>query len=437
MSFAIELAALYGQLERRTYVLRRRLGYLTEEEREAGGLPDGSFRLLPEERFVYADMEFSIYALRDVPQAVDPMDELRDYKSLSTTVLVSAAGSEFSSAGCTLRLKNADANQWYDVSYESDYYYLYFYHALEWYPAAHVRYGAHGLIWKTLAPGETQELNISFSHYFGELPPGDYRLVIACKALPYEEELEQPEGFITVQFRILEDGSGVLEEVEEAKRLVYLYINGALANREGRIVRVKPEDPWHSRWRLETEEDRLRLTVWQDRDLERAKALLGDYGCVDILRGEDPVLKPSPVTEENLGSRGTLSVVPYPVQAYGPTQPPVAWLYSFTFADEGTGLQTIQVDFHFHVEVLEGGRWMTMTTTLEYPPPTFQMFEFVHEIQGWPGGTVSLGVSGTRLLLLSNVYGEFYPEKQYRVVLQMWEDPLNKEYYTCPLPLWE
>ena len=171
VSFGVELAARYGQLERGTYVLRRRVVFLTEEERAAGGLPDGSFRLLPEERFVYADAEFSLYNLRDVPQAADPIDELRDYGSLSTTVLVSSVGSSFSSTGCTLRLKNADANQWYDVSYESDYYYLYFNHKLEWYPAAHSRYGAHGLIWKTLAPGETGEVDIDFTFNYGELPP--------------------------------------------------------------------------------------------------------------------------------------------------------------------------------------------------------------------------------------------------------------------------
>ena len=437
VSFAVELAARYGELERGSYVLRRRLVYLTEEEREAGGLPGGSFRLLPEERIVYADAEFYLYKLRDVPQGVDPMDELRDCDDLNSTVLVSTAGSRYSSIGCTLKLKNAVVNQWYDVSYESDYYYLYFSHKLEWYPAAHVRYGAHGLSWITLAPGETRELNIDFTAYFGELAPGSYRLVIACQALTYDEELEDPQGFITVFFRILEDGSGVPEEAGEVKRLRGTYVNGGLWDREGRMVRVKPEDPWHRRWSLEEQEDRLLLTVWQDRDLELAAALLGDYGFVDILRGEDPALRPSPVTEENLGSRGALSVAPHTVQAFGPTQPPVAWQYSFTFAREGSGLQTMQVDLHFHVEVLEGGRWLTMTTTLEYPPPTFQMFEFVHEIQGQPGETVTLLASGFQLLLLSNVYGEFCPEKEYRVVLQMWEDPLNKEYYTCPLPLWD
>ncbi len=439
VSFAVELAARYGELERGTYVLRRRLICLTEEEREAGGLPDGSFRLLPEERFVYADAEFTLYNLRDVPQGVDPMDELRDYDSISTTVLVSAVGSEFSSAGCTLRLKNVDANQWYDVSYESDYYCLYFNHKLEWYPAAHVRYGAHGLIWKTLAPGETQELNISFSHYFGELPPGSYRLVIACRALPYDKELEQPEGFITVNFRILEDGSGVLEEAEEAQQLVYLYINGGLRDREGRLVRVRIMDLYTRRWNVETEEDRLRLTVWQDRNLEQARALLGDYGCVDIRRGEDPELKPSPVTEENLGSRGTLSVAPipisYPLAVQEPDQPPVAWAYSFTFAHEGTGAQTLNVDSHFHIEVLERGRWLTMTTTMDQA--TIELSARVYQVQGQPGETVSFGTNYGRLMDLSYVYGEFDPAKQYRVVLQMWEDPHNKEYYTCPLPLWD
>ncbi|MBR5701416.1 MAG: hypothetical protein IKX47_03030, partial [Oscillospiraceae bacterium] len=335
--------------------------------------------------------------------------------------------SSFSSAGCTLRLKNADANEWYDVFYESDYYYLYFNHKLEWFPAAHTRYGAHGLIWKTLAPGETQELNISFSHYFGELPSGSYRLVIACQALPYDEEVEKTDSFITVPFRILEDGSGVLEEAEEAKQLVFLYINGGLGNRDGRIVRVKA---WAWRWDLKTEEDRLRLTVWRDRDLEQAEALLGDYGCVDILRGEDPALKPSPVTEENLGSRGTLSITPYPNIYSLPV-----WIYSFTFSGEGSGTQTLNVDLCFHIEVLEGGRWLSMSTTMDQS--TFEMSDGVYQIQGQPGETVSFGTNYSRLLNLSLVYGEFDPAKEYRVVLQIWEDPQNKEYYTCSLPLWD
>ena len=426
VSFEVELAARYGELKKGRYVLRRRLIRLTEEELKNVTLMVPDRRLLPEDRVQYVDTEFTLYTLRDVPQAVDPMDELRDCSNPSSGVLVSTAGSTFSSAGCTLRLKNADANQWYDVFYESDYYYLYFNHKLEWFPAAHTRYGAHGLIWKTLAPGETQELNINFSHYFGELPPGSYRLVIACQALPYDEEPEKTDSFITVPFRILEDGSGVLEEAEEAKQLVFLYINGGLGNRDGWIVRVKAV-AW--RWDLKTEEDRLRLTVWRNRDLEQAEALLGDYGCVDILRGEDPALKPSPVTEENLGSRGTLSITPYPNIYSLPV-----WIYSFTFSGEGSGTQTLNVDAYFHIEVLEGGRWLSMSTTMDQS--TFETGERVYQIQGRPGGTVSFGTNYSRLMNLSLVYGEFDPAKEYRVVLQMWEDPQNKEYYTCPLPLW-
>ena len=440
VSFEVELAARYGQLERGQYVLRRRLIRLTEEDpADVGALTVPDRRLLPEERVQYVDTEFFLYTLRDVPQAVDPVDELRDESSLSTTVLVSTAGSSFSSAGCTLRLKNVDANRWYDVSYESDYYCLYFNHLLEWYPAAHSRYMAHGLIWHTLAPGETRELNIDFTVNYGELAPGSYRLVIACRALTWDEELEDPDGFITVSFRILEDGTGVREEAEEARRLFGIYRSGGLWDRDGRKVRVRVEDLYTQRWTLETQEDRLCLTVWQDRNLEQGSALLGDYACVDIRRGEDPALKPSPVTEENLGSRGTLSAAPYlyPLPLQEPDQPPVIWAYSFTFAREGSGTQTLHVDSHFHIEVLEGDRWLAMTTTMEYPPPDFEISERVFEVRGQPGETVSLGTNNSRLLDLSRVYGEFDPNKEYRVVLCMWEDIWNKEYYTCPLPLWD
>ena len=41
------------------------------------------------------------------------------------------------------------------------------------------------------------------------------------------------------------------------------------------------------------------------------------------------------------------------------------------------------------------------------------------------------------MMNLSLVYGEFDPAKEYRVVLQIWEDVQDKEYYTCPLPLWD
>ena len=61
----------------------------------------------------------------------------------------------------------------------------------------------------------------------------------------------------------------------------------------------------------------------------------------------------------------------------------------------------------------------------------------VYQIQGRPGGTVSFGTNYSRLMNLSLVYGEFDPAKEYRVVLQIWEDPQDKEYYTCPLPLWD
>ena len=439
VTFEVELAARYGRLESGQYVLRRRLIRLGEEDPEDMStlmLPDR--RLLPEERLRYVDTEFTLYTLRDVPFAVDPLDSLRDFDSLSTTVLVSTAGSSFSAAGCTLRLKNVDANLWYDVSYESDYYSLYANYQLEWYPAAHTRYGAHGLIWRTLAPGETQELNIDFTLCFGELAPGDYRLVIACRALPYAEEPEKPEGFITVSFRILEDGGGVPAEAEEALHLVGIYLTGGLRDREGGNVRLRVSDLYSRRWDREIREDRLRLTVWQDRDLARAEALLGNYGCVDILRGEDPALQPSPVTEENLGSRGTLSVAPAETwsSVQEPGEPPVLWEYSFTFAREGTGMQTLSVDSVFHVEVLEEGRWFAFTTTREYPPPDFYISERFFEIRGMPGQTVSLGRNVSRLLDLSEVYGEFDPAKEYRVVLRMWEDLRNKEYYTCPLPLW-
>ena len=111
------------------------------------------------------------------------------------------------------------------------------------------------------------------------------------------------------------------------------------------------------------------------------------------------------------------------------------WVYSFTFSGEGNGTQTLNVDSWFHIEVLEGGQWLSMSTTMDQS--TFELFERVYQIQGRPGGTVSFGMNNSRLMNLSLVYGEFDPAKEYRVVLQIWEDPQDKEYYTCPLPLWD
>ena len=329
---------------------------------------------------------------------------------------------------------------------ESDYYYLYFEYKGEWFPVEHRRYSSHGLMAGLLQPGETRELAFPFTPHFGELPPGIYRMVISCTA-PGQAAKDPQGSCIVIQFRILEDGTGTWDEVREAELLIRNYARELAARNPYRVpVELLGEfnrrymqnggftvlrDLYVSHWTVQRRQDRLLVTVWRDRDVERAEKLLSVYGFADVVRGEDPPPKPSKVTAENLGSRGRLEAIPLE-QEFDLPDPVGIWLLRFTWTGEGS----VSYDQGFYdfgglppyaLEVYDasGGGWLelpqvqsTSATWLEWTS-----FEWI------PGETAA-----ECILTLSGFYGEFSPEKEYRVVFRS-NIPGRESCWTCPLPM--
>ena len=451
-TFEIDLAAQYGDLPMGTYVVRRVFIRLTEEERETMSAWPRETDEIPPERIVYGDQLLELtMPLGKVPRGVDPVDEWPNgYHGLDSTVLVSAQGSVFTSREARLQLTLNPADLWYDVEVESDYYYLYFEHKGEWFPVEHRRYSSHGLMAGLLQPGETRELVFPFTPHFGELPPGIYRMVISCTA-PGQAAKDPQGSCIVIQFRILEDGTGTWDEVREAELLIRNYARELAARNPYRVPvellsefnrrymqnRSDPgefrisQDLYVSHWTVQRRQDRLLVTVWRDRDVERAEKLLSVYGFADVVRGEDPPPKPSRVTAENLGSRGRLEAIPLE-QEFDLPDPVGIWLLRFTWTGEGS----VSYDQGFYdfgglppyaLEVYDasGGGWLelpqqqsTSATWLDWTS-----FEWI------PGETAA-----ECILTLSGFYGEFSPEKEYRVVFRS-NIPGRGSCWTCPLPM--
>ena len=435
--YDVDLAAQYGQLPAGTYVLRRRFLLRTEEERNYDAA-DRLWPLWPEDRVVFGDTVFTLnISLWDVPREVDPVDEWYHlYTGEETNLLISTAGSVFDSQKATLRLTNADANQWYMVGYESDYYYLYFNYLGEWFPVAGKRYRSHGGIWGHVKPGESQELGINFTLWYGELPAGTYRLVLNAGTWWADSAQEEPLRIVS-QFVIHGDGSGEWQGLEEAEALVDTYSRELAAK-----YRYEPEGDWFlspgpiwsrdpavMRWALERQRDTLTVTVYRDRDLERAEALLGSYPNVEIIRARD-FTTPSPVRESN--TRTDLVLTARVIEQEDPAlEPAGTWLLSLTWKGEET-LELYPDPFYaIYLEEYdpEGDQWLRL--------PDFGWGRigplWMYTVPLEPGQTVNI-----YNLNLGWYQEDLSRDKQYRFALHMDTQPgseVTLEYVLCPFRL--
>lgn len=439
-AFTVELASRYGYLPAGEYVLRR--AFFRKDPEDPSYLYARQF---PEERVQYGDMSFIVSVpLSNVPRGVDPLDERAGYTGEGSTVLVSTRGSWFSASQARLRLELSEAACRYDVEFESDYFYLYFEHGGEWYPVEHIRYTFHGLLSRTLAPGEAAELQFSFTPLYGDLSPGLYRMVVSCSALPHGDG-ERQEGLIAAEFRIREDGTGIWQGLGEAEKMIRLYardlrerylaVPQEVSPWLNRRDAYGPMDPYVSRWKVERHPGRLLVTVQRDREAERARALLGGFSFVDILRApaEEPG-DPSPVTAENGGSRGLLEAIlleqPDP-ELYREG----FWLLRFTWQGGDTADWDRGVPWYgpasLEVYDEEAALWRRLIS--DEAPGFAWGWAAVSPLE--PGETVL-----ERFLCLGACGEEFSPEKAYRLVLPVYVQPgrdRTAEYYTCPLPITE
>ena len=165
------------------------------------------------------------------------------------------------------------------------------------------------------------------------------------------------------------------------------------------------------------------MTVWRDRDVKRVKALLGKFGCVDVVRGEDYERKPSPVKEEMLGILGVLRA-----EVLEQTDPELCregtWLLSLEVTEE------VQVDGDFVQNVWpevwdeETGKW--------YALADHSWFSLLMQ---YPAMTLEPGLNPLRVVSLGWYKAEFRPGEQYRFVLLADGQPgseVKLEYYVCP-----
>ena len=433
-TYDVDLAAQYGKLPAGTYVLRRRFLLRTEEERNYD-TRDRLWQFWPEDRMVFGDTVFTLnISLWDVPREVDPVDDrFGFYTGEETNLLISTAGSVFDSQKAVLRLENVAANSWYDVGYEKGYPHLYFQYLGEWFPVGGKRYRSHGGSWGHVKIGESGELDVNFSMWFGELPAGTYRLVISADTVG-ETAAEVPR--IVSQFRINADGSGEWQGLEEAENLVDTYSRELAAR-----YRYALEGDWfylpgptRSRdlsvytWKLERQRDQLTVTVYRDLDDDRAEALLGNYPNVEILRGEN-FTTPSPVREENTCTDGVLSA--RIIEQEDPAlEPAGTWLLSLTW----NGEEPLE---------LEPNAFLTVFVE-EYDPETEEWRRLPHDwgqigpqwmefIPLEPGKTVNVYTVNLGLYR-----GDLSRDKQYRFALltdtQAGEEE-TREYFLCPFRL--
>ena len=434
-AYDVDLAAQYGELPAGTYVLRRRFLRLTEEGIESVNYQAyRNWRLVPEDRIVYGDSWFTLrYALWDVPRGMDPMDErVPPYNGEDSSLLVSTAGSEFTSSVGTVQLESLYTDPGLSLSVEADYYYLYFSYLGEWYPVEHKRLSSHGLIGSTLAPGETKKLVFPFEAWYGELAPGTYRLLISCWSEPFGEDA----GFILCEFHINADGSGEWQGLEEAENLVNVY-SAQLAARYRYDVDgdwfYSPgpfwsRDPYVSTWKLERQAGKLTVTVYRDGDYTRAQALLGNNPQVEILRKE-LITTHSPVTEDNTRRDGVLTA--RIIEQEDPAlEPQGTWLLSLTW----NGEEPLELEPDAFLTVFveeydpEGDEWRRLPHNWGQIGPQWMTFVPLE-----PGKTVNVyNVS------LGWYMAELSRDKQYRFALLTDTQAgvgETLEYFLCPFRL--
>ena len=331
------------------------------------------------------------------------------------------------------------------MSFNTDSALLYFSSGPDWLPLEMARHPGNGLLVTDLEPGEGRELSFSFTPAYASLTKGTYRLV-----LPLSTEGQQAEpSWLAVEFTIRSEGSGqfsgMLRPAEAAvrdygRRLGERYSwpeeltepgyfwphDGVFPDRNFFPVST---DLYVYRWELKRRSGRLAVTVYRDRDVERAEALLAPYDNVEVVRGTDGSRKLSQVTEANAGTLGALRA-----EVLEQTDPELyregTWLLSLEVTREGVELEPNWLRGIFpEVWDEEAGKWYALDWDygnggLQYEI-AFPMEPGVHPI-----AVVSLGFFRY----------EFRPGEQYRFVLSGDVQTGNGEkleYYTCPFTVSE
>ena len=433
----VELAALYDGLEPGTYVLRRRLLRLEKGEQS------WDWRRTPaEDRLIFLDTSFTLGGgLTAVAGRVEPFLPSPVYDGKDPTLplrIIPAEGQGFDDTSCRFTVKNLGEREW---EYCPEDYTLYFQERGTWYPLEQLEHPAAGRTVLTLAPGETAELQITayrkylrfvYSAYLG-LEPGTYRLV-----LPIRQKGEAETAWLAAQFTVREDGSAAYagEELElnvvirdYARRL-----GEACVHPEEAANPLYPAlsrfDPYVRSWQIRPDREGYAVTVHRDRDLERARALLADFENVKVVRGEDPAVSLSPVTEENLGSRGELRAELVPQ-----TDPRLyresTWLLRFRW--DGDGPQQLELACYPERRSAGSGLWYAL-------PYHHRTFSGEYGPAGSSGYLPTLTPGeNTMVISLGDIFTEFEPGTEYRFVLAVPAPSggYGYEYYVCPFAVTE
>ncbi len=170
LEWNVNLAAAYGELPAGEYLLRKRLLDLSAWPEER----DTDWDLIAPEKLTLLEALFTLEeTLPDILRETDPYDWLLYVPGLPEEERVEVTCEDLSPAGITVWMRNTGEEElmagfnWY----------LYFREGEEWFPVPLRLRGGYSNLGRVLSPGEPQSQGIVFGPEWGELPPGDYRLV--------------------------------------------------------------------------------------------------------------------------------------------------------------------------------------------------------------------------------------------------------------------
>jgi hypothetical protein len=308
--------------------------------------------------------------------------------------------------------------------------------ATDWLPLEMNRHPANGLLVTELAPGDGRDFWFNFYTAYRPLTKGTYRLVLPMWTEEPEESLWLVleftiRGYGTGQFGgMLRPAEAALQNYRRALAEKYVWpedleVLNVAWNSTGRNW---PSDPYAGSWTVERLHGRLRITVWRDRDVKRVKALLGKFGCVDVVRGEDYARKPSGLKEEMMGSLGVLRA-----ELLEQDDPDLyregTWLLSLELEE------AVQVDGDFVQNV-----WPEVWDPEEERWYALEEHNWFSLGMSYPVVTLEPGLNPLRVVSLGWVKAEFRPGEQYRFVLladAQAGSGVQLEYYTCPFAVSE